>query len=173
MAVEHMAHRAQQGITVEHLEAPAAARAEEAFRRIYAEAFAEPPYRETEDDVAATFHRFRTAARERSFRAALARTHTGEPVGMALGRLLADGGQHGFDLLELAVRAPWRGQGIARRLHDAVVESTGAEYVRLNVHPEAGAAQAAYRAWGYRKTGRARPVDGAELHDTMLLVIHK
>jgi hypothetical protein len=41
----------------------------------------------------------------------------------------------------------------------------------LNVHPASKAASAAYRAWGYRKIGEARPrgEGGAELHDVMLL----
>jgi hypothetical protein len=45
-----------------------------------------------------------------------------------------------------------------------------AERVLLNVHPGSKAASAAYRAWGYRKIGEARPWGtGADLHDVMLL----
>lgn len=38
----------------------------------------------------------------------------------------------------------------------------------LNVHPQSRAASAAYRAWGYRKVGEARPWEGADLHDVMM-----
>ena len=42
----------------------------------------------------------------------------------------------------------------------------------LNVHPGSKAAPAAYRAWGYRKIGEARPWGAsADLHDVMLLAL--
>ncbi|MCJ1679353.1 GNAT family N-acetyltransferase [Streptomyces sp. APSN-46.1] len=174
--------------SVEQLDGPAAARAEEAFRLVYAEAFAEPPYNETETDVAATFRRFRSQTRKATFRGALATTSDGEPVGMAYGYPLSpqtgwwdqltepvsddmrrEDGRRTFGLMELAVRAPWRGQGIARRLHEALLDGTDAGRVLLNVHPDSKAAVAAYRSWGYRKIGEARPWEGADLHDVMLL----
>ncbi|KNB52829.1 GNAT family N-acetyltransferase [Streptomyces caatingaensis] len=175
-------------VTVESMDGPAAAQAEDAFRLIYAEAFAEPPYNETEDDVAGTFRRFRSQARRRAFRAALARVEDGGPVGMAFGYPLGpntgwwdqltepvpedmrrEDGRRTFGLMELAVRGPWRQQGVARRLHENVLAGAEVERVLLNVHPESRAARAAYRAWGYRKIGEARPWEGADLHDVMLL----
>ncbi|WP_328871198.1 GNAT family N-acetyltransferase [Streptomyces sp. NBC_00287] len=170
------------------MDGPAAAQAEDAFRLVYAEAFGEPPYNETADDVAATFRRFRSQVRRAGFRGALARTEDGEPVGMAYGFSLApdavwwdrltepvpdemrrEDGRRTFGLMELAVRRPWRGRGIARRLHETLLDGIEAERVLLNVHPENEAASAAYRAWGYRKVGEARPQEGAGLHDVMLL----
>ncbi|KAB7833070.1 GNAT family N-acetyltransferase [Streptomyces mobaraensis] len=175
-------------VTVESMDGPTAARAEGAFRLVYAEAFAEPPYDETETDVAGAFRRFRSQTRKRAFRAALARTGDGEPVGMAFGHPLGpttgwwdqltepvcqdmrrEDGRRTFGLMELAVRGPWRRQGVARRLHEALLVNAEAERVLLNVHPGSRAAQTAYRAWGYRKVGQARPWEGAELHDVMLL----
>lgn len=175
-------------VSVEQLDGPAAARAEEAFRLVYAEAFAEPPYDETETDVAAAFRRFRSQTRKATFRGALASAPDGEAVGMAYGYPLGpqtgwwdqltvpvpdemrrEDGRRTFGLMELAVRAAWRRQGIARRLHDAVLDGTEAARVLLNVHPDSKAAVAAYRAWGYRKIGDARPWAGADLHDVMLL----
>ncbi|MGW5116936.1 GNAT family N-acetyltransferase [Streptomyces noursei] len=181
---------AQQGaVVVEGMDGSAAGRAEFAFRVIYGEAFAEPPYGETEDDVAAAFRRFPSQVRKPAFRAALARGEGGEPVGMAYGHLLAadtgwwdeltepvpeevrrEDGRRTFGLMELAVRGPWRGQGVARRLHATLLDGIRAERVLLNVHPGSEAAAAAYRAWGYRKVGEARPWGtGADLHDVMLL----
>jgi ribosomal protein S18 acetylase RimI-like enzyme len=179
----------QQGIiTVERMDGSAAVRAEDAFRLVYAEAFAEPPYNETADDVAATFRRFRSQTRKGAFRATLARTEDGEPVGMAYGHPLGpntgwwdqltepvpddmrrEDTHRTFGLMELAVRGSWRGQGIARRLHETLLDGIEAERVLLNVHPDSKAALAAYRAWGYRKIGEARPWTGANLHDVMLL----
>ncbi|MFJ9414622.1 GNAT family N-acetyltransferase [Streptomyces sp. NPDC101227] len=174
------------------MDGPAAAQAEDAFRLIYAEAFAEPPYHETEDDVAAAFRRFPSMTRKRTVRAALARTEDGEPVGMAYGYPLGadaewwdrltepvpddmrrEDGRRTFGFMELAVRGPWRGRGVARRLHETVLDGIEAERVLLNVHPAGEAAQAAYRTWGYRKIGEARPWEGADLHDVMLLGLHQ
>ncbi|GAA2677984.1 GNAT family N-acetyltransferase [Streptomyces lunalinharesii] len=182
---------AQQGaaVAVECMDGSAAVRAEFGFRLIYAEAFAAPPYGETADDVAAAFRRFPAQARKPGFRAALARGEDGEPVGMAYGHRLAadtgwwdeltgpvpedvrrEDGHRTFGLMELAVRGPWRGQGVARRLHATLLDGVQAERVLLNVHPGSEAASAAYRAWGYRKVGEARPWGtGADLHDVMLL----
>ncbi|MFD9207720.1 hypothetical protein ACFVZM_15775 [Streptomyces sioyaensis] len=44
---------------IELLDSPAAARAETEFRLVYAEVFAEAPYRETPESVEAMFRRFR------------------------------------------------------------------------------------------------------------------
>ncbi|TDC79101.1 GNAT family N-acetyltransferase [Streptomyces hainanensis] len=165
-----------------------AARAEDAFRLVYAEVFAEPPYRETADDVAAAFRRFRAQVRKPSFRAAFARITEGVPVGMAYGYNLGadtgwwdqltvrvredvrrEDGSRTFGLMELAVRGPWRRQGVARRLHRALLAGVTPERVLLNVHPDGAAASAAYRAWGYRRIGEARPWPGADAHDVMML----
>jgi ribosomal protein S18 acetylase RimI-like enzyme len=175
-------------VTVERMDGRAALEAEEAFRFIYAEVFSEPPYRETDDDVATTFKRFRSQARKPAFAASMARTKVGESVGMAYGYpvgpstrwwdqltepvpedMRREDGRRTFGLMELAVRAPWRRQGVARRLHETLLEGVAAERVLLNVHPGSTAASAAYRSWGYRKVGEAQPWEGADLHDVMLL----
>lgn len=177
----------QSQISVVRLDGSAAARAQDAFRLVYAEVFAEPPYDETEAAVAATFRRFRAQTRKSTFLGALATAEGGRPVGMAYGyplgpqtgwwdRLMEpvpedmrrEDGRRTFGLMELAVRAAWRRQGIARRLHETLLVGVEAERVLLNVHPDSEAAVAAYRAWGYRKVGDARPWAGGPLHDVML-----
>ncbi|MFE0421154.1 GNAT family N-acetyltransferase [Streptomyces sp. NPDC058953] len=166
----------------------AAAREESAFTRVYAEAFGEPPYEKTADEVAANTRRFRSQVRKATFRAALARTYGGEPVGIAYGYPLSpatgwwdrlttpvtpelrhEDGRRTFGLIELAVRAPWRRLGVAGRLHETVLRDAQEERVLLNARPDAAPAQAAYRSWGYRKIGETRPWDGAVLHDVLLL----
>ncbi|MDJ1133629.1 GNAT family N-acetyltransferase [Streptomyces iconiensis] len=175
-------------ITVEALDGEGAAQAEEDFSTVYAEVFAEPPYHETDDDVADAFRRFRAQARKPTFRGALAHTAEGEPVGMAFGYPLGAGtewwgrlvgpvseemrsedGHRTFGLMEMAVRIPWRRHGVARRLHEALLTGGQEERSLLNVHPSSEAAQAAYRSWGYRRIGEARPWHGADLHDVLLL----
>ncbi|MCK7626256.1 GNAT family N-acetyltransferase [Streptomyces sp. RS10V-4] len=175
-------------ITVERLDGPAAARAEEAFTLVYAEAFAEPPYDKGSGDVDANFRRFRSQVRKATFRAALARTGDGEPVGIAYGYPLSpatgwwdrlttpvseglrrEDGHRTFGLMELAVRAPWRRRGVARRMHETLLAGATEERVLLNARPDVPAAQAAYRSWGYRKVGEAHPWEGADLHDVMVL----
>ncbi|MFG2666241.1 GNAT family N-acetyltransferase [Streptomyces sp. NPDC048387] len=170
------------------MDGPAAVQVQDAFRLIYAEAFAEPPHEETADDVAAAFRLFPVQAGRPGFRAVLARDAQGKPIGMAYGHpvppdttwwdeltrpvpdaMRREDGRRTFGLMELAVRAPWRRQGVARRLHDMLLDGIAAERVLLNVHPSSRAAPAAYRTWGYHRIGEARR-DGAEpLRDVMLL----
>lgn len=72
-------------ITVECMDGAAAARAEDAFTLVYAEAVAEPPYDKESESAEANFQRFRSQVRKKTFRGALARTGEGEPVGIAYG----------------------------------------------------------------------------------------
>ncbi|WP_434599475.1 GNAT family N-acetyltransferase [Streptomyces sp. A5-4] len=151
-------------------------------------ASSQPPYNEADDDVTAAFERFRFQTRRPTFRGAVARTEDDEPVGMASGfsvesdtgwwgeltgpvpdDMRREDGQRTFGLMELAVRGPWRGQGVARPLHETLLDGIGAEWVLLNVHRDSTAASAAYRACGYRKIGEARRWEGPDLYDVMLL----
>ena len=61
-----------------------------------------------------------------------------------------------FALTELLVRASWRRQGIGRELHGLLLDGRPEERATLTVPPGAGAAQAAFRSWGWRKVARAR-----------------
>jgi GNAT superfamily N-acetyltransferase len=61
-----------------------------------------------------------------------------------------------FALAELLVRASWRRQGIGRELHALLLDGRPEERATLTVAPGAGAAQAAFRSWGWRKAGRTR-----------------
>jgi len=54
------------------------------------------------------------------------------------------------------VRSSWRRQGIGRELHELMLGGRPEERATLTVPPGAGAAQAAFRSWGWRKVGRAR-----------------
>jgi ribosomal protein S18 acetylase RimI-like enzyme len=66
-----------------------------------------------------------------------------------------------FALTQLLVRAAWRRQGIATELYRLVMAGRPEERATLTVPPGASAAQGAFRAWGWRKVGRAQG-DGPE-----------
>ncbi|MFI2748513.1 GNAT family N-acetyltransferase [Kitasatospora sp. NPDC018623] len=174
-------------VAVRLLDGGQAAELEGRLKDVFAEAFAEPPYGEGPADVERAFRRFRSQARRRGFRAAIA--FDGDTVvGMAYGYPLSastgwwdtlldpvpeelrhEDGRRTFGLFELAVRPRWRRKGIATRMHRVLVDGIGNARVMLNARPEAAAAQACYRAWGYRRVGSAIPWEGAARHDVMVL----
>jgi GNAT superfamily N-acetyltransferase len=65
-----------------------------------------------------------------------------------------------FAVTELLVRASWRRQGIGRELHELLLGGRAEERATLTVPPGAGAAQAAFRSWGWRKLARTRNDEG-------------
>lgn len=175
-------------VRIERLYGSEAAAVEDELRLIYTEAFAEPPYDKTEQDADNNFRRFRSQVNKAGFRAVLARTADGEPAAMAYGYPLSantgwwdtliepvpdamrrEDGRRTFGLFELAVRSRWRRAGVATALHRALLADAPEDRVLLNTRPEADAAQAAYRAWGYRQVGQGIPWRGAAVHDVMLL----
>ncbi|MEV7924602.1 MULTISPECIES: GNAT family N-acetyltransferase [unclassified Kitasatospora] len=178
-------------VVVRLLDGEQAVELEGQLKEVFSEAFAEAPYGEGPTDVERAFRRFRSQARRRGFRAAIA--FDGDTVvGMAYGYPLSadtgwwdtlidpvpenprhEDGKRTFGLFELAVRPRWRRQGVATRMHRVLIEGIDSARVMLNTRPEAVAARASYRAWGYRRVGSAIPWDGAARHDVMLLdLIH-
>ncbi|MCX5213491.1 GNAT family N-acetyltransferase [Kitasatospora sp. NBC_00240] len=99
----------------------------------------------------------------------------GEPVGYAYANTLAVADRwwtrmaeplpDGFTdiptaaLKEIGVRGPWRGTGLARRIHDELLARRGEERVTLLVNPSAGdgKVQALYGSWGYRDFNAQQP----------------
>ena len=74
-----------------------------------------------------------------------------------------------FAVTELLVRAAWRRQGIARELHELLLDGRGEERATLTVPPGAAAAQVAFRAWGWRKIARTRDDDAGPVLDVLVL----
>jgi ribosomal protein S18 acetylase RimI-like enzyme len=118
--------------------------------------------------------RFRVQRRQPGFALAEAR-HGGYLVGYAFGMPLrpstdwwrylttllpdevtAEHPGRTFALVELAVRASWRRQGIGRALHDLILRNRPEERATLTVPPAATPAQNAFRNWGWRKVARTR-----------------
>jgi GNAT superfamily N-acetyltransferase len=162
----------------------AAARAGE-FAGLHAEVYADPPYGQA-DDAELYPGRFRVRRRQPGFMLTEAR-HGGYLVGYAAGMPLrpstswwrdltaplpaevtAEYPGRTFALTDLMVRAPWRRQGIARDLHDLILAGRPEERATVTVRPAAGAAQGAFRAWGWRKAGRMRPEGAGPVLDVLL-----
>ena len=77
-----------------------------------------------------------------------------------------------FALCELLVRAPWRRQGIGAALHDLILRDRPEERATLTVPPAATPAQAAFRAWGWRKVARTRDAGpGSSVCDVLVLTL--
>jgi GNAT superfamily N-acetyltransferase len=76
-----------------------------------------------------------------------------------------------FAVTGLLVRAAWRRQGIGRELHGLLLAARTEERGTLTAPPGATAAQAAFRAWGWRKIARTRSRDdaGAPVLDVLVL----
>jgi GNAT superfamily N-acetyltransferase len=160
----------------------AAARAEE-YHGLHAEVYADPPYRQDDEDYP---RRFAVQRRQPGFALAEAR-NGGYLVGYAAGMPLrpstswwrelttplpdevtAEHPGRTFALTDLLVRAAWRRQGIGRDLHDLILDGRPEERATLTMLPAAAAAQHAFRAWGWHKAGRTQS-PGAPAADVLVI----
>jgi GNAT superfamily N-acetyltransferase len=64
-----------------------------------------------------------------------------------------------FLLFDFAVRETYRGQGVGRRLHDALLGNRSEERASLSVEPPAVETKRIYEHWGWRKV--AQSIGGA------------
>lgn len=154
---------------------------------VVAEAFAGPPYFKTARDIRATFKRFDAQTRKPGF--LLSAGHVadrllgvayGYPLGPDTGwwkdvlepvpaELTAEDGRRSFAIFELAVRPDCQRQGVGRAVHDRLIRALRAQRLILNCRPDAEAAQAFYRALGYRGVTSVIPWTDAPVYDVMLL----
>ncbi|MDM4783318.1 MULTISPECIES: GNAT family N-acetyltransferase [unclassified Micromonospora] len=84
-------------------------------------------------------------------------------------KALVETGTRTFALNEIMVRKRWRRRGIARQLHNSLIEEASEERATLLVLPDNVAAQAAYRSWGWQRLGELQPFDDAPVYDSMIL----
>jgi GNAT superfamily N-acetyltransferase len=164
---------------------------EQDLAALHAEIHADPPY-QFFDDAERFVTRFRVERRQPGFVLAGA-WHGGYLIGYAAGLPLrpstswwrnlttavpadvtAEHAGRTFALTELAVRAPWRRQGIGRSLHDLLLGGRPEERATLAVLPAATPAQQAFRQWGWQKVARSRdprpgpPAPGALVYDILV-----
>ena len=164
----------------------ATAHAEE-FHALHAEVYADPPYRQADDEEYP--RRFAVQRRQPGFVLAEAR-NGGYLVGYAAGMPLrpstswwreltttlpdevtAEHPGRTFALVDLLVRASWRRQGIGRDLHDLILAGRPEERATLTVLPAAAAAQHAFRAWGWRRVARTRSDSGGPVLDVLVTTL--
>jgi GNAT superfamily N-acetyltransferase len=73
-------------------------------------------------------------------------------------------------LREIMLRVPWRGKGIALRIHDEILTDRPEEQVTLLVNPLAGngKVQALYKTWGYEEISSQQPSPDGPVLTAML-----
>jgi hypothetical protein len=157
------------------------------YRGLYEEVYAEPPYGWDADRVAVFGRRLAVQCRQPGF--VLAQARNGDYlVGFAFGlplrsatdwwrgltvplpaEVTTEYSGRSFALAELLVRAPWRRQRIGETLHDQVIARRPEERAVAAMLPSAGAAQAAFKTWGWRKLARKHdPGPGSPVLDVIV-----
>ncbi|WP_164543546.1 GNAT family N-acetyltransferase [Streptomyces mobaraensis] len=105
-----------------------------------------------------------------------------EPTGFAYGAPLQPGNEwwrstdyqpnNGYTatyaVSEVMVRPRWRKQGIAARLHEALLKERTEDLAVLLVDVTHPKVQALYESWGYTKVGERRPFADSPLYAVML-----
>lgn len=125
---------------------------------LYVAVFAEAPYHDTQADTDEFVAEWPELTAELGFRLVLARAETGELAGFTIGHVLEPGTswwsglrERGYGVAELGVHRDWRRHGIARKLHDALLDGRPERQVVLWARPAAEVARAVYASWGYRQ----------------------
>jgi len=77
-------------------------------------------------------------------------------------------------LNEIMVRKAWRGQGVARRIHEELLAGRSEERVTLLVDPanQDGRVKALYEAWGYEQIGTQQPFPDSPVFASMTRTLH-
>ncbi|MFI9026283.1 GNAT family N-acetyltransferase [Streptomyces sp. NPDC053560] len=77
-------------------------------------------------------------------------------------------GKRTLALFELMVRRPWRGTGLAERIHEELLRTRTEERVTLLVEPTHPKVQRLYESWGYENIGDQRPFADSPVYATMV-----
>ncbi|MBN1174819.1 MAG: GNAT family N-acetyltransferase [Micromonosporaceae bacterium] len=134
-----------------------------ALADLYRATYAEPPYHEGEQHVAAFVERFTVEAASPGFRLVVAETGEDQVIGFAHGLTFPAGTWWGdadheppevrgvptFAVMEFIVSRPERGRGIGTALMTALLEQRPEPYATLCANPAASARQI-YHRWGWR-----------------------
>lgn len=109
-----------------------------------------------------------------------------EPTGFAYGAPLTpgrewwrstdfepnDGCSATYAVSEIMVRPQWRKQGIADRLHEALLHERHEDLAVLLVDVTHPKVQELYEKWGYAKAGEQRPFADSPLYAVMVKELH-
>ena len=160
----------------------------EELGEVYREVFSEPPYEYGDEHVRLFKDRFAAQHQRPGAELVVARGSDGAMAGFSFGLTMPPAAPwwtdltsnvepgvtdeppgRTFVLIELLVRQPWRGGGVAARLHDLLLEERPEERATLTVRPDAGPAQHAYESWGWRKVAQKRnPLPGSPIYDVLV-----
>jgi GNAT superfamily N-acetyltransferase len=82
-------------------------------------------------------------------------------------------GERTLALFEIMVRAPWRGTGVAHRIHEELLSERREERVTLLVDPTHAGVKRLYESWGYVRIGDQKPFPDSPLYATMVRELRK
>lgn len=77
-------------------------------------------------------------------------------------------GERTLALFELMVRQPWRGTGVAKRIHEELLRGRKEERVTLLVEQAHPKVKRLYESWGYANIGDQQPFPDAPIYATMV-----
>ncbi|GGP47305.1 GNAT family N-acetyltransferase [Streptomyces abikoensis] len=72
-----------------------------------------------------------------------------------------------FAISELMVRPAWRRRGIARHLHDSLLEGRRESLATILVDPANTPARTAYYSWGWEKLGDIQPFENSPIFESL------
>lgn len=84
------------------------------------------------------------------------------------GDFIKETGERTLALFEIMVRKPWRGTGIARRIHEELLAKRPEERVTLLVDSREKSVKRMYEKWGYEHIGDQKPFPDSPLYATMV-----
>jgi GNAT superfamily N-acetyltransferase len=156
------------------------------IKPLYTKVYAEPPYHEGPDEIQDFVDRWNNHSRQPGFSIVLAH-HEQDLIGFCFGfplsansrwwdglldpadpAVTAEDGRRTFALIELAVHATHRRQGIGRALHDTLLTDRSEQRATLLTRPEAVPALTAYTTWGYHRVGHLQPGPDAPVYLAMI-----
>lgn len=92
-----------------------------------------------------------------------------DDAGVDLEAFVAEDGERTFALSEIMVRSEFTGRGIARQLHDELLDGRPEQRATLLVAPSNTRAYSTYLRWGWGKVGHLQPNwEGAPQFDVLL-----
>jgi GNAT superfamily N-acetyltransferase len=77
-------------------------------------------------------------------------------------------GTRSLATMELLVRAPWRGLGLSRRIHDELLVGRTEQRIAGSVEHSNPKLRSVYESWGYVYVGSKHPVHGGPLLDMIV-----
>jgi GNAT superfamily N-acetyltransferase len=77
-------------------------------------------------------------------------------------------GSRTLALFEIMVRAPWRGTGVAQRIHEELLAGRQEKRVTLLVDPRNASVKRLYESWHYQHIGDQQPFPDSPLYATMV-----